>query len=135
MSANPQSIITSRIHTNNVFKGEETKKETIKRENNTIKILNTRYEEIGNKVEDNFKKPEELKKRNSDKIELDKKSYVFDDRILKSRPSSLFITLNRLLYSNNCVRFYIFLIVFSIFVLVYSIYCYLARLSIHNLPR
>jgi hypothetical protein len=132
MSANPQSIISSRIHTNNVFKGEETKKGGIQRENNTIKILNTRYEEVGTKIEENNKPKEELKKRNSDQMELDKKSFNFDDKILKSAPSSCFITLNRLLYSKKCVRFYIFLIVFSVFVLFYSVYGYFAKLSIHT---
>ena len=128
MSANPQSIISSRLHTNNVFKVDDTRKNTIKRVSHPIRILNNKYEEVGTKME-NIPKQEEFKKRNSEQIDLDKKSCSFDDKILKTAPSSLFITLNRLMYSKNCVRFYIVLIVFSIFVLIYSIYGYFAKLS------
>lgn len=131
MSAKSQSIISSRIHTNNVFKAEETKKNNeLKRDSNPIDILNkNKYEIVGTKIEEISNK--ENKKRNSDQMESDKTSFNFDDKVLKTSLSSLFITLNRLMYSKNCVKFYFILIILSIFVLVYSIYGYFAKLSIY----
>jgi len=127
---NPQSMLSSRVYTNNMFKVDETRKAVpINREkinlnlNNNDEHKNMIREEGGIHsihTNDCKKSPDDYGCG---------KSVTFDDRIVISNKASCFICCNRLMYSRKCVIFYIFLIVFSIFVFGYSIFGYFAKLG------
>lgn len=147
---NPQSILSSRMHTNNVFKVDETKKmDLVQREKISLDLNRDQirshihnYQEVKNgvnkneevgiyqnenleSIKDNINK--NLNKQKSEDFEAP--SLSFDDRILKSNHNFCLISLNRLFYSKNCVYVYMALIIFSILVFIYSIYAHFAKLS------
>ena len=149
---NPQSMVSSRLHTNNHLRdnNDSRKLDTLQRDKvimdlNSIKIhTNNHYEVVEGRLVDESKNLGSMSSSNKAKLESQKSheqfdsdkfskkdSIIFDDRILRTRQSSVYITFNRLLYSKNCVYFYIGLIVFSVIVLLYSIYGLFAKLGKH----
>jgi hypothetical protein len=150
---NPQSIISSRLHTNNNLKdiNDSRKIETLQRDKvimdlNSIKISSGHhYEVVEGKLVDNEESKNYGSTPNAEKNKIDNKIIIdryesdkfskrddnlsFDDKILKTKQSQVYIAFNRLLYSKNCVYFYIGLMIVSIIVLLYSIFGYFAKLS------
>jgi hypothetical protein len=146
-SANPipQSMFSSRMQTNNIFSAEEGIKEEIVREKikfdnnyqyNSIKkhqqfpVKNTG--DISNKPQINHNNREEkIEILDISNCERNKSvSQSFDEKIMiKTKGNSFFLTCNRMLYSKNCIHFYIFLMVFSVAVFVYSLIALLLKLS------
>lgn len=140
---NPQSMLSSRIHTNNVFKVDETRKpEPVNREKININLNLNKGSKlelegdmndsaIPNNSDRSSKKKADDKftNKNNDGFDYDKKNTSFDDRIFKTKQNSCFIGCSRLQYSKNCIYFYIGLIAISVLVFLYSIYGYFAKLD------
>ena len=141
---NLQGVVSSRIYTNKVLQSESRKVEPVQREKMIIYLaninnINNKYDiagnglidETNNIVDSPTKKTECLRPSNKqiEEDELEKKTLSFDEKIFKNKTNSLYISCNRLLYSKNCIYFYIGLLVVSILILLYSIFCYFAKLS------
>jgi hypothetical protein len=137
---NPQSIISSRLYTNNAFKPDESRKQgDLKRDKINLNLIFDENKKMvkssgGSGVKNN--NLEILDQENNGQIgkrlsdgDFDHKSISFDDRIVLNNKSCFFICCNRLLYSRKCVYFYIFLIVFSIAVFLYSIIGYFTKMG------
>lgn len=62
---------------------------------------------------------------------LDKKNpnISFDERIIRAKQKYMYVFCNRLVFSKQCVYYYIMLLVFSIFVLCYSLVGYFTKIS------
>lgn len=150
---NPQSIVSSRLHTNNNLKDiNDSRKIGISERNkimmdlNSIKIKSgNQYEVVEGKLVENEESKNYGSVLNREKNKNDNKMIIeryepdklskrddnlsFDDKILKTKQNNVYITLNRLLYSKNCVYFYIGLMIVSVIVLLYSILGFFAKLS------
>ena len=117
----PQSIVSSRIHTNAAFQIDETRAQ-----GNKDKVA------LGLEQNNNYNKLQEVKNEedgSQNKLNnIDIESIDFDDKI-GTKTSHWYINCNRLLYSKNCIYFYIFLIIFSLAVFAYSIVGFFSNLS------
>jgi hypothetical protein len=112
-SSTPQSYMSNRVHTNAMFKLDDTKKaEPVKRDSIVLNIVKP----IENRNMLNYSPKNSVRSpTNRSRMSIDFKM------IIKPTQSNLFIQCNRLMNSKDCIYFYIFLMIFSVAVFLYSL--------------
>jgi hypothetical protein len=135
----PQSMFSSRLQTNHLFKGDESKT-IVKRETLIININDEKAQMQGLNIGKSNNNNVEGKRGSMSLIgktdnlnasQYEKKSMKsFDDRIIiRSKEKNWIGCGDRFINSNKCIHFYTFLIIYSLIVCFYSIVAYLRQLN------